>query len=74
MQVHVWQAPDGGRRFDHDDGVDPHDVSDEKCRPDERCLHQSVSDDEICEAYLDPDSEGAYGGTCRPGKASVYVM
>ena len=39
-QVHVWQAPDGGLRFDHDDGGDPHDVSDEKCHPGEKCLHQ----------------------------------
>ena len=40
VQVHVWQAPDGGLRFGRDDGGGPHDVSDEKCRAGEKCLHQ----------------------------------
>ena len=74
VQVHVQQAPDGGLRCDHDDGGGPHDGSDEKCRAGEKCLHLSANDDEICEAYLDPDNEGAYGETCRPGKVSVFGM
>ena len=73
-QVHVWQAPDGGLRFCHDYGGDPHDASDEKCHHDEKCLHRAVNGDEICGACLGPDSEVVYGGTCRPGKVNFVGM
>ena len=49
-------------------------MSDEKFPPDEKHRYHQVNGDEICEASLDPDSEGVFGETCQSGKVSVCVM
>ena len=70
----MWWAHDDCLRLGHEDGGGHHDVSDEKCPPGEKYLYHQVNGDEICEASLDPDSEGVFGETCQSGKVSVCVM
>ena len=72
--VHVWWVHDDCLRCGHEDGGGHHDVSDEKFPPDEKHRYHQVNGDEICEASLDPDSEGVFGETCQSGKVSVCVM
>ena len=72
--VHVWWVHDDCLRCGHEDGGGHHDVSDEKFPPHEKHQDHQVNGDEICEASLDPDSEGVFGETCQSGKVSVCVM
>ena len=74
VHVHVWWAHDDCLRLCHEDGGGHHDVNDEKFPLGEKYLYHQVNGDEICEASLDPDSEGVFGETCQSGKVSVCVM
>ena len=74
VHVHKWWSRDDCLICGHEGGGGHHDVDDENVPPGEKYLYLQVNGDEICEASLDPDSEGVFGETCQFGRVSVCVM